>query len=245
MIPCPFLFTQKPIPSSDLVDESFHVFSGYNIANVYFWSRIFQKMSEDNVKFNSIVECGVGRGRSLITLSMLAEIYISTGQIVDDNIEIFALDSFEGFPEPTDEDRSFRNPRKGEWSYSPSGMYKYSPDFISRVLINADVPCERIELIPGYFDTTTLSIKTKASKIGILHCDGDLYMSVKSPLDNLWRQVVKGGFIVFDDFILEDSNPDAFPGSRKAFEEFVSLRGDYFELFTSPRGNVILRKIKD
>ena len=65
-------------------------------------------------------------------------------------------------------------------------------------------------------------LKSKNLKIGILHLDGDLYHSVKEPLENLSKSVVKGGFIVFDDFILESDIEDAFPGARKAYEEFIS-----------------------
>ena len=37
--------------------------------------------------------------------------------------------------------------------------------------------------------------------IAILHLDGDLYSSVKEPLTNLSKRVVKGGIIVIDDYI--------------------------------------------
>ena len=33
---------------------------------------------------------------------------------------IFGYDSFEGFPDPTIEDRAFRDPKKGDWSKSPN-----------------------------------------------------------------------------------------------------------------------------
>ena len=50
-------------------------------------------------------------------------------------------------------------------------------------------------------------------------------------------------FIVFDDFILESDMEDAFPGARKAYEEFINTNQSEYEHFPSVRGNVILKKI--
>ena len=46
---------------------------------------------------------------------------------------------------------------------------------------------------------------------------GDLYHSVKEPLENLSKSVVKGIYS-FDDFILESDIEDAFPGARKVMK---------------------------
>ena len=88
-----------------------------------------------------IVECGVGRGRSILILATLNDLLSSSesGQR-----KIYGYDSFAGFPEPTAEDKSARNPKKGEWSTSPSGKYRYSPDFVRQIMKDADVPCEQL-----------------------------------------------------------------------------------------------------
>lgn len=82
-----------------------------------------------------IVECGVDRGRSLITIASLNRLAAALdGQ---QERKILALDSFEGFPELTEFDESPRAPKKGQWSESPSSQFKYSPETISKVMHHA------------------------------------------------------------------------------------------------------------
>jgi hypothetical protein len=236
----PLLFEQ--VPHHKNLDEVFHIHSLENICNSVFWSLIFADLVSNKIDFDTIIECGVGRGRSLITISALLQYYQGLDSFKSD-ITIFGMDSFEGFPEPSNEDESCRKPKKGEWSHSPSGKYKYSPDFIEEVVKTANIDFSNIKLIKGFFDKTTEELSKKDISIGILHCDGDLYHSVKDPLNNFHAKIVSGGFIVFDDFIEDDlPHADPFPGARKAYEEFMSLYGDDYRKFYSPRGNVILRK---
>jgi len=237
---CPELFTQQPHHPE--LNEKFHSHSQENISNVLFWNDIYRRLATEEVEFDTIVECGVGRGRSLITLAAIREYYEKLN-LLKSPISIYGLDSFEGFPKPSIEDASWRNPKAGEWSHSPSGNLKYTPDLILEIFRNANVSTSNLELVKGFFNDTTPFLAAKEIRIGILHCDGDLYHSVKSPLDNLNGKIAIGGVIVFDDF-LENGNEenDAFPGARKAFNEFISSNADSYEKIWSPRGNVILKK---
>ena len=240
----PQLFEQTSHPEE--VDETYHIFNGPNISNVFFWNKIFDDLSKNKISFDSIVECGVGRGRSLLTINHLLDIYLKT-KILDlreKELKVFGLDSFEGFPKPTIFDKSFRNPQKGEWASSPSGKYKYNKNFIKKIFSKSSVTDEYLELIKGFFSKSTKNLKSRNLKIGILHLDGDLYQSIKDPLDNLSESVVKGGFIIFDDFLLKNEHHDAFPGSRKAYEEFIAINNNFYIQYPSTRGNVILKKIK-
>ena len=177
------LFKQVRQPES--VDDLYHIFNSSNALSVVYWWEFFRKIQK--VK-GDIVECGVGRGRSLITLSAINKL-ISQTEGTDER-RIFALDSFEGFPEPNLKDSSSRNPKKGEWSNSPNNQFSYSPDSISKVLKCADIH-SNITYIKGFFDKTTLNLPT--DEIAILHLDGDLYESFLHPLNNLLKQVTVGG----------------------------------------------------
>lgn len=238
------LFEQTSHPLE--VDETYHIFNGANISNVFFWNIIFDDLSKNKIFFDSIVECGVGRGRSLLTINHLLDIYLKTKilDLSENELKVYGLDSFEGFPKPTIFDYSFRNPKKGEWASSPSGKYKYNEEFIKKIFSNSSVTDVYLELIKGFFSESTKKLKSKSLKIGILHLDGDLYESIKDPLDNLSESVVKGGFIIFDDFLLKSDQRDAFPGSRKAYEEFIAINNNFYIQYPSTRGNVILKKIK-
>jgi len=229
------LFKQTPHPK--MVDDAWHIFNRSNCLNAIYWNFYFQQV--EHLEFDSIVECGVGRGRSLITLLSLESLFSCVGK--RNKRQIFALDSFEGFPEPTDQDKSPRNSKKGEWATSPNATYKYSPDFLKLVLQNAELESElaNLTIVKGYFDQTCKDLNT--GRIGLLHLDGDLYESVRAPLISLWEKVVVGGIVVIDDFLAEKSaqETEAFPGARKAIEEFLSSN-NCFEIHTSVRGTPYL-----
>jgi hypothetical protein len=232
-----FLFKQTPHPTD--VDEAYHTFNQSNCLNAIYWQKFFD-MVED-VAFDSVVECGVGRGRSLITIASLETLYATLGK--RRHRHIYGLDSFEGFPDPTPEDDSPRRPKKGEWNSSPSGKYRYSPEFLIEVLAKAgiDTSPDRLTLVKGYFDESLARIET--GRIGILHLDGDLYRSVLDPITMLADKIVVNGIVVIDDYVLADADQksEKFPGARKAIEKFLST-DDRFELLVSIRGTPYLKR---
>jgi len=136
------------------IDEKYHQLNLGNIGRVMYWQRFFDMIK--NVE-GDIVECGVGRGRSLL---ILAAINSLLGVSEGGQRHISGYDSFEGFPEPTVEDSSSRNPQKGEWSTSPSGHYTYSEDFTNLVLESADVSTERVSLTKGFFQNLLRCTRT-------------------------------------------------------------------------------------
>jgi hypothetical protein len=170
------------------------------IRNVLYFGRMFDHIR--NVGGN-IVECGVGRGRSFLYLSYLIE-EESKGR------KIFGFDSFEGFPEPHAADMNFRAPKKGEWS----GV---SPHDITSLLkvagITAPFIANKVHLVPGFF-TTSLS-KYTGEPIALLHVDVDLYESYKDVLEALYKHIVPGGIVLFDEY-----NTPEWPGATKAIDEF-------------------------
>jgi hypothetical protein len=217
------------------VDEVFHVLDIVNIIHVVYWARFFEMVKDVS---GTIVECGVGRGRSLLIHTALNRIIAgNTGRYR----QTYAFDSFEGFPEPHPEDDSFRKPRKGEWSHSPSGKYQYNSDFISNVLFNAGIKNfdKYVTLIKGFFSETVTNYE--GGPIAILHLDGDLYESYRDPLNILYDQVAPGGVIVFDDFTTEKNGEDRFPGGRKAAEDFFADKPEGFQ--NSIRGTPYIIKI--
>ena len=157
-----------------------------------------------------IVECGVGRGVSLIKI----------GKINRDRI-IFGYDSFLGFPEPTPEDNSKRNPKKGEWSKSLDGTFDYTKQYVSDIL--AAEGLGNIILVDGFFDKTLNDHPDRP--IALLHVDGDLYQSHKVILENLFGLVSCGGLVIFDD-VYKDKSECPFPGAYKAVKEFLGDRFD-------------------
>ncbi len=153
----------------------------------------------------AVVECGVGKGRSFLQFSYLA-------QKENKGRNIWGFDSFEGFPMPTTEDISMRNPKKGDWSGTSSR------DIVA-VLRTAGLESEFIKaqthLIPGFFDQTLKSYS--GGPIAFLHVDADLYSSYKEALEMLVPQVVEGGVVLFDEY-----GHEKWPGATVAVDEFLA-----------------------
>jgi len=153
----------------------------------------------------SVVECGIGKGRSFLYLSFLID---KEGK----KRKIWGFDSFEGFPEPDKEDSSVRNPKKGEWSDT-------SISYIKKILKNAGIKKEFIlnntMLVKGFFNK---SLKEYSDgKIALLHIDVDLYQSYMDVLNKLFPLVAKGGVVLFDEY-----GEDNWPGAKKAVDEFFA-----------------------
>jgi len=217
------------------VDDYYHILNSSNVLNAVYWWEFFSQIRGLG---GDIVECGVGRGRSLITIASINKLISSLDY--REERKIFALDSFDGFPEPTEFDNSPRSPKKGEWSMSPNKQFKYSPETIAKVMKLADID-SKIDYVEGFFDKTTENLEVE--NISILHLDGDLYESVKTPLNNLWQKVVIGGLIVIDDYTVEKTEDESFPGARTAIKEF--LRDNVcFDYLTSMRGTPYLKRVK-
>jgi len=197
------------------IDERFHQLNAFNIGLCVYWYEYFKMIKDIS---GDIIECGVGRGRSLTVISMLNSLLdLAEGG----ERRIFAYDSFCGFPEPCEKDNSYRNPKAGEWSTSPSGKYSYSPEFTRLILREAGISetdIANLNITPGFFCDTLPNHPDRP--IALLHCDGDLYESYRDCLLYLFPKVVLGGVIVFDDFYFEKPSQEKFPGSRLAVEEF-------------------------
>lgn len=232
------LFRQTPHPAE--VSDFFHVFNSPNILNVAYWYEYFGLVRSVP---GDIVECGVGRGRSLLTLLALESLFRTFDGYAPRRIH--GLDSFEGFPEPSAKDASPRNPKKGEWSKSPNGQFDYSIANLLKIISLAGIEQtvrDDLVLLKGFFGETARQVS--AETVALLHLDGDLYVSVRDPLDALASKIQKGGIIVIDDFLVADPHQDteAFPGARRAVEEFMAQHND-FELKASLRGTPYLIKV--
>jgi O-methyltransferase len=72
-------------------------------------------------------------------------------------------------------------------------------------------------------------------KFSFVHIDVDLYSPIKESLEFFYPRMIPGGFIVFDDY-----GCLAFPGAKKAVDEFMIGKPDFFLPF--PAGEAFLIK---
>ncbi len=156
----------------------------------------------------TIVECGVGPGRSIFMFSLLT-------QSVTRRREIWGFDTFEGMPPPTIEDGKSNRDMEGVWKHPQEqvvGLLKHNglaPEFIQ----------DNIILVPGLLSKSLPSYDGGA--IALLHLDVDFYESYKTALELLWPHVAEGGVVTFDEYL-----QDAWPGATQAIDEFFASRSE-------------------
>lgn len=145
----------------------------------------------------AIVECGVWKGGSAAVLARAAR------------RPLWLFDSWEGFPEPSAEDRSVT-----EGHAVSRGMFAATPDDVRLALASVGVNAEeRATLVKGWFDKTLPASRDQIGAIALLHMDADLYASSKTVLEGLWDQLSPRGWLFVDDY-------GNWQGCRKAVDEF-------------------------
>ena len=143
------------------------------------------------------VELGFGAG---VTTRLICRRMV---QGVFTNRDMWLFDSFEGLPEPTEEDEGRRSPKKGQLSYKGFAGFR---------AVDSEFPDVKKYPVKGYFEDT-VPRGYGGDKIAILNLDCDLYMSYKKGFE-LLDKVVPGGLIMFDEF--EDYR---WPGATQAILE--------------------------
>jgi hypothetical protein len=123
-----------------------------------------------------------------------------------------AFDSFEGFPEPSAEDRS-EVFQKGRCATS-------EVEFIRRVT-KAGMPRERLLTVPGFYENSLNDFAKfhLPKKAAVIYIDCDLYVSTKTVLDWIVPFFQKGTIIVFDDWQCYSGDP--MKGQKRAWSEFT------------------------
>jgi hypothetical protein len=174
----------------------------------------------------AFVECGTWRGGAL---GYWARSYIRNGGIPARSA-IFGFDSFEGMPQMTENDGE----TGARWLYGKS-MAEAAPDAIRgsltstganvaseadcwAMLTTAGFPKDRCHVVRGWFQDTLPLHKNQIGPIAVLRLDGDWYESTRCCLSALYDQVVVGGVVIVDDY-------GAFPGCKRAVDEFLSEQG--------------------
>jgi O-methyltransferase len=186
----------------------------------------------DNRILGSFVETGVAAGGQII---MMKKALQDKGNTMKN---IFACDSFQGIPMPTNKDNQMAgiryltadeillqpNPDEYDKFLKSSGATCHSLNDFKNNIINSGVGLEQIIPIEGWFEYTMPSVIEQLGIFGIslLRLDGDNYSSTKVVLEKLYDYVNIGGYVIIDDWALE--------GCRTACEEFFSKRNFYPEI---------------
>jgi hypothetical protein len=188
--------------------KSYPLISNDERLRFYGWITLFNAIKNID---GAIVEAGVGYGNTLITLAS-ANAYFKAGK------QLYAFDSFEGFPSPHKNDIGVRvtNLSKVE------GWEDNSPELINSVIqgLNATstlkINIEDIIYCQGFFNTTMPLLLPE--KIALLHIDNDLYEGAKHVLETTYPKLQANAIVIFDEY-----HDPKWPGVKMAADEFAAL----------------------
>ncbi len=187
------------------------------------------KLDEEGIE-GSVVEMGCWNGGLVAFMAWTVK---HKGKIKRD---VWGFDSFEGFPSFEGEDARDAERTARRHGYS-EGALQASYSEAVEIALKLDVD---LSIIKGWFEDTVPKCKEQMGEIALLRLDGDLYSSTKYCLEELYDQVVEGGYIVIDDW-------HNWFGCRKAVYEFFNERGVYPAISYCPDswhiGRAYFRKI--
>ena len=203
-------FASLPRPSNEppqMIKIPLPTFTAVEIGRFLFFKRLLDLVKGVE---GDIVECGVGRGRSLLYLALLY-------REEEKGRQIWGFDSFEGFPEPSEEDTSPRNPRKGQYRADIAGVRA----LLEEAQLDDLYMRSKVTLVKGFFNESLH--KYAGQGIALLHIDADLYQSYLDTLNILYDKVRPGGVIAFDEYMDGIAHVN-FPGTKTAIDEFFANR---------------------
>jgi O-methyltransferase len=127
---------------------------------------------------------------------------------------LYLYDSFSGLPEFHENDQPHTTVHK-------RGDFATTQDIL---INNLSIFNIKKQIFAGWFNET---IPTNLpNKICYAHLDGDLYDSIKIPLEHIYPRLVSGAICVIDDY---DYNQ--FPGAKQATNEFLADKKEKLNTF--------------
>lgn len=167
-----------------------------------------------------VAEFGVAGGISFVSFIRINEI-LEPGLEGLEKRHFYGFDSFEGLPEPTDEDYSDKPPvehmRKG--GFVDTDGFPLLKSFADKR--------DNVSLVKGWFNESLPKFfeANPHVSLSLVHVDCDLYDSTKTVLELCWPRLNPGGVILFDEI-----NQPNYPGETVAFLEYFADKPDSFTM---------------
>jgi Macrocin-O-methyltransferase (TylF) len=180
----------------------------------YTLSRIVEEAAGQTVL---LAECGIWRGATILGMANRLREVQATGW------HVVGFDSFEGFPEPADQDAlpdGRHHVRAAKGFYSDT-TYEEVNDKVRQLGFKRE-----ITLVKGYFENTLSGWADH--NFGVVHLDCDLYSSYMTCLNFFYPRMRPGGFIVFDEY---DFSASTYPGAQKAIDSFLLDKPEKIQRF--------------
>ncbi len=163
----------------------------------------------------NFVECGTCRGGSAALLAWVIKNYSKRPRL------LYACDTFEGMPEPTEIDAHQGIPAN-DTGYGVGTLA--APIHENLAVISETLGVyDAVVPVKGLFGDTLPQYRAEMGAIALLHADGDWYESTMDIFNTLYDSVVPNGFVQIDDY-------GFWEGCRVAIHDFEQQRGESFEL---------------
>ncbi len=170
------------------------------------------KKAVGNKVEGAFVECGVARGGCSALMAIIA-------RNEKEGRKTWLFDSFEGLPPQSDKD-GVQKPVRHKDRKANDLAAGFCLGTFGEVcnLLFGKLKLSRMDvcMIGGWFQDTLPRYKKTIGEIAVLRLDGDWYESTKCCLENLYDNVVAGGFVIIDDYQLI--------GCKLAVDEFLASR---------------------
>ncbi|ERT04472.1 glycosyl transferases group 1 family protein [Lyngbya aestuarii BL J] len=175
----------------------------------------------------NFVECGAYKGGASALIAAIIKRYTLRPRL------LYAFDTFEGMPDPTDADLHNGIPanQTGFGAGTLDAPIRENLDQVCQLLDVRDI----VKPVQGLFNETLPQYKKEIGDIAFLHADGDWYESTMDIFNNLYENVVFGGNIQVDDY-------GHWEGCKKAIHEFEKLQEESFNLHQIDYTGVWFRK---
>ncbi|NJK69734.1 MAG: macrocin O-methyltransferase [Microcoleus sp. SU_5_3] len=177
----------------------------------------------------NFVECGTCKGGSAALLAFVIKHYSRRPRV------LYAFDTFEGMPAPTEIDR-----HRG----IPANLTAFGEGTLKAPISeNLDKICELLQVrhlvvpVKGLFVETLPKYQSVIGSIAFLHADGDWYESTMDIFNTLYDSVIPNGFIQVDDY-------NHWEGCKQALHDFERMKGESFALHIIDETGVWFQKLK-
>ncbi len=161
----------------------------------------------------AVVECGVWRGGSMMAV---ARTLVDLGRT---DVPLYLFDTFEGMPEPSDEDVLWTGESATDLLATETGRSaellraEASLDDVRHTMGRTGYPSHLVHYVEGKVQDT-LPAGAPAS-IALLRLDTDWYESSRHELEHLYPRLSPGGVLILDDY-------GWWNGVRKATDEYFA-----------------------
>jgi O-methyltransferase len=179
----------------------------------------FDNIVKDNIE-GDLIEAGVWRGGATIFMAGLTKAY-------GEDRTVFVADSFEGLPKP-DEQKYPADQGDMHWTYKDLSI---SFDEVKSNFEAYDLLCDNVKFLKGWFKDT---LPTVQKPLSMIRLDGDMYQSTWESLENLYKHLSVGGYVIADDWLLK--------GARRAIEDFRLTNNIYDDIQYINEYSVFWRK---